>query len=364
MENQSIGKKIAELRKTKGWTQLELAEKLNVSDKAVSKWEKDKGIPSVEIFPNLAKLFGVSIDYIMIGEKNYARSLSEKKQHEKLKKVNQFNYNSIVSDNLIDIAQLLSTNDFKVIKDGLKYPIHKIELLYDWLKNKNWKILFRYAIDNNLDILAENVVNHDKDSIAEAILKNYWIDQYIQHWQNSNYFIDFAKKYFGNNYNGNYGEYRFTFDGNIIRYRNYSLNLDLLLDVINIIKKIKNEILNEISLRLDKERLAGGLTKEYFYGELSKGNVELVIIKLCVKLEAILRCDYHYEGELSKMLDAYCNKFGKVDDGWGYIVDAEFVEKLNRLRIYRNSIVHLENCNFQLTNEEINYCIDYICELG
>ncbi len=46
MENQSIGKKIAELRKTKGWTQLELAEKLNVSDKAVSKWEKDREFPA------------------------------------------------------------------------------------------------------------------------------------------------------------------------------------------------------------------------------------------------------------------------------------------------------------------------------
>lgn len=64
----SIGKTIAELRKEKGWTQAELAEKLQVSDKAVSKWEKDIGIPSVEFFPPLAALFGVSIDYIMTGK--------------------------------------------------------------------------------------------------------------------------------------------------------------------------------------------------------------------------------------------------------------------------------------------------------
>lgn len=64
----SIGKTIAELRKEKGWTQVELAEKLQVSDKAVSKWEKDDAFPSVEFFPTLAELFGVSIDYIMTGK--------------------------------------------------------------------------------------------------------------------------------------------------------------------------------------------------------------------------------------------------------------------------------------------------------
>ena len=53
----SIGKTIAELRKEKGWTQVELAEKLQVSDKAVSKWEKDDAFPSVEFFPMLAELF-------------------------------------------------------------------------------------------------------------------------------------------------------------------------------------------------------------------------------------------------------------------------------------------------------------------
>ena len=62
----SIGKTIAALRKEKGWTQVELAEKLQVSDKAVSKWEKDDAFPSVEFFPALAELFGVSIDYLML----------------------------------------------------------------------------------------------------------------------------------------------------------------------------------------------------------------------------------------------------------------------------------------------------------
>ena len=63
-----IGKTIAELRKEKGWTQIELAEKLQVSDKAISKWEKGGGTPSIEFFPILAELFGVSIDYLITGK--------------------------------------------------------------------------------------------------------------------------------------------------------------------------------------------------------------------------------------------------------------------------------------------------------
>lgn len=68
MSEHSIGKTIANLRKSKGWTQVELAEKLKVSDKAVSKWEKDNGFPSMEFFPTLSELFDVSIDYIMTGK--------------------------------------------------------------------------------------------------------------------------------------------------------------------------------------------------------------------------------------------------------------------------------------------------------
>ena len=64
----SIGKTIAELRKAKGWTQIELAKKLNVSDKAVSKWESEGGFPEITQLPVLAKIFDVSIDYLMTGK--------------------------------------------------------------------------------------------------------------------------------------------------------------------------------------------------------------------------------------------------------------------------------------------------------
>lgn len=67
MENLNviIGKKLLYLRKKSKLTQAELAEKLNYSDKAISKWEKGESLPSVEVFYKISKLYGVSLDYII-----------------------------------------------------------------------------------------------------------------------------------------------------------------------------------------------------------------------------------------------------------------------------------------------------------
>ena len=57
-----LADKIIRLRKKNGWSQEELAEKMNVTDKAVSKWERDLAFPDVQTLPKLAELFGVSVD--------------------------------------------------------------------------------------------------------------------------------------------------------------------------------------------------------------------------------------------------------------------------------------------------------------
>lgn len=58
----TIGKNIMRLRRMANMTQLELAEKINYSDKSVSKWEQGNGIPDVRILIRLADLFNVSVD--------------------------------------------------------------------------------------------------------------------------------------------------------------------------------------------------------------------------------------------------------------------------------------------------------------
>ena len=70
MDPVSIGNKITEYRKKQGLTQLALAKMLDVSDKAVSKWENGQSFPDVTLFPRLANLFGVSVDELMNDGKN------------------------------------------------------------------------------------------------------------------------------------------------------------------------------------------------------------------------------------------------------------------------------------------------------
>ncbi len=65
MQNKSLGTAIAQRRKELGMTQLALAEKMGVTDKAVSKWERDLSCPDVSSFPRLAEVLGVSIEELM-----------------------------------------------------------------------------------------------------------------------------------------------------------------------------------------------------------------------------------------------------------------------------------------------------------
>ena len=65
MSTQTLGAMIASLRKEHGMTQLELAEKMGVTDKAVSKWERDVSCPDINLLPKLAEVFDVSVDQLM-----------------------------------------------------------------------------------------------------------------------------------------------------------------------------------------------------------------------------------------------------------------------------------------------------------
>ena len=65
MKKETFGNMVAVLRKERGMTQLELAEKMGVTDKAVSKWERDLSFPDVSSIPKLAEILGVSVDELM-----------------------------------------------------------------------------------------------------------------------------------------------------------------------------------------------------------------------------------------------------------------------------------------------------------
>ena len=60
-----IAKNITDLRLAKGLTQLELAEQLHYSDKAVSKWERGESVPEISTLMAIADLFGVTLDHLV-----------------------------------------------------------------------------------------------------------------------------------------------------------------------------------------------------------------------------------------------------------------------------------------------------------
>ena len=68
MKQITIGKNIATLRKKSGITQVALAQKLHVSNQAVSKWESGNACPDIHLLPKLADFFEISIDELLVGE--------------------------------------------------------------------------------------------------------------------------------------------------------------------------------------------------------------------------------------------------------------------------------------------------------
>ncbi len=82
MEAKTMGKFISALRKANGMTQKDLAEKLNVSDKSVSRWERDEGAPDLSLIPVIAEVFGVTCDELLRGERTPKEQRQEEQQED------------------------------------------------------------------------------------------------------------------------------------------------------------------------------------------------------------------------------------------------------------------------------------------
>ena len=80
MNCEKIGKFIATSRKQKGLTQTELADRLNITDRAVSKWERGKGCPDISLLEDLSKVLDVSIIELLKGEKTNKKQKLEKEE--------------------------------------------------------------------------------------------------------------------------------------------------------------------------------------------------------------------------------------------------------------------------------------------
>ena len=80
MNQIKIGKFIAECRKKNNLTQMQLAEKLNITDRAISKWENGKGMPDSSIMLDLCKELGISVNELLSGEMISMENKNEKQE--------------------------------------------------------------------------------------------------------------------------------------------------------------------------------------------------------------------------------------------------------------------------------------------
>lgn len=80
MDNEKFGKFIKKLRKEKGITQKELGEKLNITDKAISKWERGLSFPDITMLNILAEFFEIDVSELLNGEKGAKKDIDIDKE--------------------------------------------------------------------------------------------------------------------------------------------------------------------------------------------------------------------------------------------------------------------------------------------
>ncbi len=110
MDKQTMGAFISTLRKSKGITQKELAEMLNVSDKAVSRWECDQTTPDIMLIPVIADIFDVTADELIRGGKIRGEQLTkrqEKNTNKRLETILENKFASYKTKSVIPIAIVL-----------------------------------------------------------------------------------------------------------------------------------------------------------------------------------------------------------------------------------------------------------------
>jgi transcriptional regulator with XRE-family HTH domain len=164
-----IGSKITKQRKELNLTQLELAEKIYVTPQAVSKWEKGKSVPSIEILIELTKLFNISIDYLLddseIKEHDYESMFNN---YSRAAALNKFLNSESPSKQVNKIFYLLDETERELI---INYIISKkllidLEDIWPYLTNPERKYILGVVLTNkydyNISSISHQLSNEEK----------------------------------------------------------------------------------------------------------------------------------------------------------------------------------------------------------
>lgn len=230
MDNKKFGDFIKELRKEKQLTQKELGEKLNITDKAISKWERGLSFPDIAVLKDLAEFFEIDISELLNGERGKKQEIDiekaikeaienykniEEKKKEKVQKVKKrigvISIIIFVFALILQIVYLIifKRHNYEYVIDALEYIINQIMILSATssiillLKKKKINIIIYFmavifTIANiaflcNNGLKNKSVVSFSKDFSNELILKINNYTGSIKLYRNAKLFI-FAKE--------------------------------------------------------------------------------------------------------------------------------------------------------------------------
>lgn len=129
MDQIKIGKFIAECRKKNNLTQMQLAEKLNITDRAISKWENGKGMPDSSIMLDLCNELKISVNELLSGEVLEMNSYNEKLEQNLIDIVRQ----KEASDKRLLIIEIVIGVLISIVFFALIFIASIVEM-QDWLK--------------------------------------------------------------------------------------------------------------------------------------------------------------------------------------------------------------------------------------
>ena len=125
MDQIKIGRFIAETRKSKNVTQKQIAEKLSISDKTVSKWECGKGLPDVTIMLDLCEALQITVNDLLTGESvseiDYQKKAEENMMN--LMKENQENKKRMILSVICAVITIIATCSLVVIASYIEMPV-------------------------------------------------------------------------------------------------------------------------------------------------------------------------------------------------------------------------------------------------
>lgn len=131
MNQEKIGKFIAKCRKEKSFTQSQLADKLNISNKAISKWETGRGIPDASIMLELCTYLGITVNELLSGEKLEEGEYKEKANENIINIAKESEKNKKVKNKIIIVLTIIIIFSILLLITNIIYRNFEVTLEYD-----------------------------------------------------------------------------------------------------------------------------------------------------------------------------------------------------------------------------------------